>query len=282
MNRDAVNALQAKVLSGEGSISFSEMKLLGIKEGEKTFVVGNLRLKRSDFFQNYSISLIDEDKDLDGLPIHANKKLFHRLLTIWEEGKAEISFEEMRRMKISTPKSSLNIKNFRLSSFHPLLIVRESYSISLIDDDKDPEGRWIDDATDAERVIAELETFVTSTASHTKEGMLEKELFAFFQDRFHSVQRQVYIGGGVKALKIDFDFGDGRVGLELKLAESLLNSTEKQRLIGQMHDYTTKRYKPENFILVVAGIAPLRSDPTVSEIRNLVKAKSHFVYINLD
>lgn len=282
MNRETLKVIQGKFLEGKGSISFSEMERLGIKDTEKIVVVGNLRLKRNEFLEYYSISLIDEENDLDGLPIRENRRLFQRLEALWEEGKDEIGFEELKKLNIYTPKSTLLLKNFRLNNFHVLAITRDSYSISLIEDDKDPQGKWIDEATNVDRVLIELKTFMASPATRQREAAVEKELFAFFRDRFHSVQRQVYIGGGVKALKIDFDFANGRVGLELKLAESLLNSTEKQRLIGQMHDYTTKRYKPENFILVVAGVAPLRSDPTISEIRSLVKAKSHFHYINLD
>ncbi|MDP2884819.1 MAG: hypothetical protein Q8P51_07355 [Ignavibacteria bacterium] len=280
MNREALRAIQEKFLDGKDSISFTEMKSLGIKETEKIIEIGNLRLKRSEFFEYYGISLIDEQEDLDGVPIQDNKKLFARLLTLWEEGKTRIYFDEMKKLNIYTPKSIFEIKNLRLSSIS--LLRMGYYGITLINDQKDPEGKWVNEVTNVKRVLIELESFSPSGDSYKKETALEKELFIFFQDRFHTVQRQVYIGGGVKALKIDFDFADGKVGLELKLAESLLDSTEKQRLIGQMHDYTSKRYKPENFILLVAGGARLRSDPTISEIRNLVKAKSHFVYINLD
>ncbi|MCX6141861.1 MAG: hypothetical protein NTZ35_01440 [Ignavibacteriales bacterium] len=280
MNRELLRVVQKKYLEGERSISFSEIGKLGIKQTEKTVQIGNLRLKSNSFLEYYSVSLIDEEKDLDGLPIRENKKLFARLLTLWEEGKTRIYFDEMKKLNIYTPKSSFEIKNFRLSSVGPWRV--DHYGISLIDEKKDPEGKWIDEMTNAKRVLAELESFEPSGDSYKKETALEKELFFFFRDRFHTVQRQLYIGGSVKALRIDFDIADGKIGLELKLAESLLDSTEKQRLIGQMHDYTTKRYKPENFILVIAGELRLRSDPTISEIRNLVKARSHLFFLSLD
>lgn len=280
MNREALRAIQTRFLDGKRSISFSDIKMLGIKEMEKTIAIGNLRLERKDFFESYSISLLDEEKDLDGLPIQDNKKLFGRLMTLWEEGKTQFYFDEMKKLNIYTSKLVIEIKNFRLSSIG--LLRTHHYAISLIDDERDPDGRWFDKATTVQRVLNELESFSSSPDAHKKEGVLEKELFNFLRDRFHTLQRQVYIGGGGKALKIDLDIADGQIGLELKLAESLLDSTEKQRLIGQIHDYTTKRYKPENFILVVAGDDRFRSDPTIRELRDLARAKSHFFYLSLD
>lgn len=59
--------------------------------------------------------------------------------------------------------------------------------------------------------------------------------------------------GGYLGLKIDIDIGNGKVGVEVKLADSLLDSaTEIQRLIGQAVYYHKKRYMG-NLIVAVVG-----------------------------
>ena len=279
MNRDTVKAVQKMYLEGKTSISSSELAKFGISELKKNIEIGNLRIEKDVFFDSYTISLVDEEKDLDGKLILDRKDLFGRLVALWEENKRRISFEEMKGLNIVTPKSTIDIKNLRLTSTG--IFFSDHYSIDLIDQEKDPEGRWTDQATNVDRVLTELKAMTLAQQPRKNEVALEKEIFAYLRERFHTVQRQFYIGG-VKALKIDFDFANGKIGLELKLAESLLNSTEKQRFIGQMHDYTTKRYKSENFILVVAGDEVYRNDPTVREIKELVNRASRFYFLCLD
>jgi hypothetical protein len=279
VNRETVKAAQRMYLEGKTSVSSSKLAKLGISELKKIIEIGNLRFVKDAFFDSYTISLVDEDRDLDGKMIRERKDLFNRLVTLWEENKRRISFEEMKDLNIFTSRSTLVIKNFRLSSSG--LFFADHYSIELIDQDKDPEGRWTDETTNVDRVLMELKSLSPAQETRAKEGALEIELFNFLRDRFHTVQRQIYIGGA-KALKIDLDLADGKIGIELKLAKSLLNANEKQRFIGQMHDYTTKRYQPEGFILVVAGEAAYRSHPTIREIRDIVRGRSHFFFLCLD
>lgn len=69
---------------------------------------------------------------------------------------------------------------------------------------------------------------------------------------FEDVVPQYNIGGYL-GLKIDIDIGNGKVGVEVKLADSLLKSaSEIHRLIGQSIYYQRKRYMG-NLVVAIAG-----------------------------
>jgi hypothetical protein len=274
----AVQAVQGKFLAGTETIDKSELEALGVDVHQKTLDIGNLRLEK-DWFETYSISLINKEKDLEGIALCEHERLFNKLLSLWEGRKKTITLEEMRELKICTPLDPIRIRNFELSRF-TILAMRGPYNIGLIDDKKDPEGKWIDEVTDVEKVLKEIETFSSSVKSLTAEWDLETELHKHLKEKFHTVERQFYLGGA-KALKIDLDIGNGRIGVELKLASKLVDSAEKHRFIGQMLDYTSKRYKPENFILVVAGSREIRDEVSLREIRGFVQQKSKFYFLEV-
>jgi hypothetical protein len=76
---------------------------------------------------------------------------------------------------------------------------------------------------------------------------------------FEDVHPQYNIGGYL-GLKIDIDIGNGKVGVEVKLADSLLKSaTEIHRLIGQSIYYQKKRYMGNLIVAVVARMEDLES-----------------------
>lgn len=69
---------------------------------------------------------------------------------------------------------------------------------------------------------------------------------------FEDVVPQYNIGGYL-GLKIDIDIGNGKVGVEVKLADSLLKSaSEIHRLIGQSIYYQRKKYMG-NLVVAIAG-----------------------------
>jgi len=60
-----------------------------------------------------------------------------------------------------------------------------------------------------------------------------------------------YSVGGFLALKTDLDVGNGKVGIELKIADNL-SATDMQRLIGQAL-YYKKRFYKENLLVLIAS-----------------------------
>jgi hypothetical protein len=97
------------------------------------------------------------------------------------------------------------------------------------------------------------------------EGDFEEAVADYLGPKFRSVAQQ-YAVGGYLGLKIDLDIGNGQVGVELKLAASLANSTaEFHRLIGQAFYYRFRRYK-DNLIVAVAGDREDSQDPLFVEL----------------
>jgi hypothetical protein len=77
--------------------------------------------------------------------------------------------------------------------------------------------------------------------------------------------------GGYLGLKIDIDLGNGRVGVEVKLAESLLKAAEAHRLIGQAVYYQKRRYQ-DNLIVAVVGRSGDLEAPMLKELGSFLES----------
>lgn len=85
-------------------------------------------------------------------------------------------------------------------------------------------------------------------------------LALFYKD----VMSQFSIGGNL-SLKIDLDINNSKVGIEVKLSESLLNNTSEMfRLIGQAIFYKNRRYH-DNLIITVVGNKDDLDEPVINE-----------------
>lgn len=74
-----------------------------------------------------------------------------------------------------------------------------------------------------------------------------------------------YVIGGFQGWAIDIDIGNGEVGVEVKLAESVrAKTTEFHRMIGQAVHYNKRRYRG-NLIVVVVGRSDELSDALFDE-----------------
>lgn len=119
---------------------------------------------------------------------------------------------------------------------------------------KDDDGRIEDQSVTVDRVIEILEGYKvkSETPEAITEAQVQKQLFDYLNKHFVHVMREQGIEN-VNALKIDFDIGRGKVGIEVKLARSLFKSASLQRLVGQMDDYTQNKYDDKNLIVAVFG-----------------------------
>lgn len=88
---------------------------------------------------------------------------------------------------------------------------------------------------------------------------------------FEDVVPQYNIGGYL-GLKIDIDVGNGGLGIEVKLAESLLRSTaEIHRLIGQVIYYQKKRYG-DNLLVSIVGLREELDHPILKETYSFLES----------
>jgi len=109
------------------------------------------------------------------------------------------------------------------------------------------------------------------------EDMISTFLAKFYRD----VLSQFYIGGSL-GLKIDLDINNSEIGIELKLASSLLNNpTEMFRLIGQAFFYRNRRYHNNLIIALVGSKGDLNHPDVLETLRCLEELNIRCVGIRL-
>ena len=118
-----------------------------------------------------------------------------------------------------------------------------------------------------ENVVNNLQHIVLSRRTIKTEKDAEEDISQYLLNYYRDVMNQ-YSLGGMLGLKIDVDINDGKFGIEIKLADSLLNkpssSSEIFRMIGQAVYYSKKRYGP-NFILAIVGTKDDIDEPVLRE-----------------
>lgn len=144
-------------------------------------------------------------------------------------------------------------------------------------------SKILDDNVTVELVTLYLEGFKPSVIAGRKNGFTEKdvqdELEVHLKKYFHSVSRE-YAIEGKNVKRIDFDIGNGRVGIEVKLAESLLKEGEGDRVIGQVLKYTNRKYNAQNLIIAVAGFQEHTNNTVIHEMKEFVRLnKAHFIFL---
>jgi hypothetical protein len=142
---------------------------------------------------------------------------------------------------------------------------------------KDDDGRIEDDSITIDLILEEIKDFKVKLDPKLKLGYTEKriqqQLDKYLKSKFVNVVREYGIEG-LNGLKIDFDIGKGKVGIEIKLANSLFKSAGLQRLVGQLEDYIEGKYNKGNLIVLVFGENHHKEDRTVLEkIENKITSK---------
>ena len=130
-------------------------------------------------------------------------------------------------------------------------------------------------------VFEKLQNLQIKKSQYTDEKNVEKIIFdqleIFYRDQVH---RQYNIQGYL-GLKCDIDLGDGQVGIELKLANKLSNSSSNiERLLGQVLYYSKRTYK-ENLIVIVVGLEK-EYDLKIKELHSIIEEqKVYFYYLTI-
>lgn len=115
-----------------------------------------------------------------------------------------------------------------------------------------------------DNVLAKLKDLYLSKRKVKTEKDAEEEIGLYLSDFFRDVVSQYNLGGYL-GLKIDLDIDNGKVGIEVKYADSFFkNTSEIFRLIGQGVYYQRKRYA-DNFVIAIAGAEEDLDDPVVRE-----------------
>jgi hypothetical protein len=121
-----------------------------------------------------------------------------------------------------------------------------------------------------DNVIENLEKLRINKRKIRDEKDAEEIIGDYLAGFYKHVMSQFFIGGNL-GLKIDLDIDTSKVGIEVKLSESLLNNTSEMfRLIGQLIFYKNRRYR-DNLIVAVVGNKDDLDEPVIIETFNFLK-----------
>ena len=245
---------------------------IDISKGSQKF--GNVEISNS-FFGGLEIDIMDSKKDLDGNPLSNNKELLQKIKNTLNNGSNEINQEELKEYGVFEIEDELVIGNVKLydqkiaNFINSLISSTKTYTIELINEDKNAGGLWKDDLINKKNVLKVLHSFKIEKDEFDEltEVQLNKKLEQHFRESFENVKK------GGRSLKGDIDLLLGsnyEYGIELKLANKLLSSASCDRAVGQIENYT-KDFNKGNFMLVIAGDSQYEYEKNVKRV--IAKAK---------
>jgi hypothetical protein len=273
-NIKTLRALQELVRNGT-KIDEKTLTGIGIDTTNKLQDYRNIRIT-SDFWNGVKVSVIDDTKDLDGIPIRENKKLILRVKNLYENGIDRILFSELQNLNIWTPAKEIILGNIRLKNYSDgLFFSYDYYKIEIIDSNKSIDGLWLDPAISRGKILDVLHDFNLSEKEFIKmkELDLNKALEQHFKKYFETVKK----GRTSKQGLIDLVVGANHdYGIELKMAKELQKAANRQKAIGQIEEYT-REFK-DNFLLIIAGRSNEKNDKAVQDVFKKVKECKGYPY----
>jgi hypothetical protein len=123
-----------------------------------------------------------------------------------------------------------------------------------------------------EKIASILQKFSTQFRfrNHLSEAELESILAKVLQRYFKNVKTQVSMQGRER---IDIDI-DNQVGIEVKLAKLLKKTNERNRLLGQMDLYRSRKYINKTLLAVIAGSPSQFLENHILELEKLLNQKN--------
>lgn len=134
-------------------------------------------------------------------------------------------------------------------------------------------------AVDLSDVISDIEECNIYSRNYPTEKDCEQTILKHLRAKsgYNNVHQQFSVGGNL-ALKIDLDI-DERIGVEIKLAEQLIeNASNAQRLLGQVLYYSKRKYQ-NNVIVLVIGASKSQSDPLIKELASLIENDLNLTFL---
>jgi hypothetical protein len=134
-------------------------------------------------------------------------------------------------------------------------------------------------AIDLSDVISDIEECNIYSSNYPTEKECEQSILKHLRTKtgYSNVHQQYSVGGNL-ALKIDLDI-DERIGVEIKLAEQLIeNASNAQRLLGQVLYYSKRKYQ-SNVIVLVIGPSKLKNDPLIKELSSLIEQDLNLTFL---
>lgn len=129
------------------------------------------------------------------------------------------------------------------------------------------------------KILDKIPQDLLANESAVSEQIVEEYLFKHLKKHFKTIQRQYVIGNHKsKRERIDLDLGNGNLGIEIKLAKLLRKTNERNRLLGQIDLYKTRKYANKPIIVIIVGTEENSKDENLIELREILANKQAFFY----
>ena len=267
---DIVRGLKSLLMHNSiDDISKDDLEDLGVDISKGTQKFGNIEISNS-FFGGLEIRIIDSKKDLEGNLLSKNKDLLQKIKNTLNNGSNKINKDELREYGVFSIDDELVIGNVKLyedtilNLISSLVSSEKTYSIELIDEEKNAGGLWKDDLINKKNVLKVLNSFKIEKKEFDEltEVQLNKKLETHFRKYFENVKK----GGRTLKGEIDLLLGsNNEYGIELKLAKKLLSSSSCDRAVGQIESYTDE-FDEDNFMLVIAGDSEYEYEKNIKRV----------------
>lgn len=274
-NLKLINDLQKLVKEGETKLDDDFVSKYKIDK-LKNLKFRNLEIDEN-FWGNYVVKIIDEDRDLDGNEISENKQLLKKLKSLSDNDVDEIELDVLVKMNILTPATRIRVGNFSLKSKESILdwnISDDCYKISIFDEEKNIDNLWTDEAITKNRILDVLHDFEFNDEIYKKnsETKLNSLLEKHFKTYFENIKKSSTSNKGL----IDLVIGENNdFGIEMKLARELKKTDQCDRAVGQFNRYS-EEFEDE-FLIVVFGTLEEKNEKYVKVLRNTTgKAKYYY------
>lgn len=148
---------------------------------------------------------------------------------------------------------------------------------------KSNSGKLKDSEVNIELVKKLLLDFKVIPIADRKFGFTEKDIHKqlgkYLKEKIENVTAE-YSLEGITQNAIDFDLGNGKIGVEVKLAKSVFKTTEWHRALGQMTHYIKRKYNSGNYVMVVVGFKDDKEHSILKELKkDVLEHKGHLIFI---
>ena len=162
-----------------------------------------------------------------------------------------------------------------------VIVLAVLYKAFFVDGKKSADGRIDGRYITREQLLKILSEFTPQKINKTRvEQGIQKELGRVLKDNITLVREEYPLEEG---RQIDFNIGDNKkYGVEVKVAKSLLKTTEWDRFQSQLRNYLT-HYKDENLILVLFGSETEQKEARMHHVEEFCKKnKVHLIYKKIE
>lgn len=204
-----------------------------------------------------------------------NQSTAARIKSFFQAGIRDVNFDEIIKLGLE-PGDDIQVE--------PNLILErqymfKQYKLRLKDQEKDIEGRWLDDCIKLKNIISALNDYKISSEELIKSNELavNKSLETHLRKYFASV----HMSSGNQRSYFDLVIGNMDFVIEIKLSRALKKTAQMQKAIGQIDGYI-RELNNNNLILLVIGNQEDRFSRNISYIRDNIENQKNSIFFYLD